>query len=559
MRNLSIRAGLLTAFGALTVMILAISALSYHARSVSGSALNDLASINLIQSNNANRAEVNVVQLRNHIVRFGEFTRAGREEEAASEIAQAGEALQRAEERMANFAEVAIGDSRERARFVEQVTDSYRQLVTPAFREAVLAGEMEGIFDHRAQVVEASERFGERVREFIHFSEARAESLHARSQEVAGWLGMLNLAVVILALLVALGVFVVISRQIVTPLQEAVAHCRRVAEGDLTARIASRGGNEVGQLFTALGDMQTKLKGLVATLQQSSDSVASGASDIAAGSQDLSARTEQQAAALQQTASSMDEISATVRHNTETAGKANDLSSRAAEQAEDGAGEVEETVALMQAMEQSSRQIGEIIEVIDAIAFQTNILALNASVEAARAGEHGKGFAVVASEVRTLASRTAESSKQIRGMIEDVAQRIQSGSDQAGRSGAKIREVVAAIRRLADLMGELSLSAQEQQSGAEQVSAAVTEMDAVTQQNVSLVEQTSTAAATLEAESRRLAGLVGTFRLEQEGEGRADAHQAVPAPHASAGPTVRRQPEPSGSDADRREPEWEAF
>lgn len=253
MQNLSIRAGLLTAFGVLVVMILAISALSFHSRSVSGSALEDLASINIIQSNTANRAEVNVAEMRNHIVRFGEYTRAGREADAASEIAQAGEALQRAEERMAAFEEVVIGDSSERARFVEQITTVYHELMSPAFKAAVLAGDMEGIFAHRQQVTEAGSRFAGLVQDFIHFSEERAAMRFAKAEEVGDRLAMLNLAVVIMALLMAAGVFVAISRQIVAPLREAVAHCRRVAEGDLTAHIDARGSNEIGQLFTALG------------------------------------------------------------------------------------------------------------------------------------------------------------------------------------------------------------------------------------------------------------------------------------------------------------------
>ena len=357
-----------------------------------------------------------------------------------------------------------------------------------------------------------------------------------------------------------------ISRRVVAPLRVAVGHCERIAEGDLTGNIDRSSRNEIGQLFSALGDMQARLRGIVTTLHTSSDSVATGATHIAEGSQDLASRTEEQASALQETASSMEQIASTVRQNTETASKANEISRTAAERAEVGIKEVEASVELMQGMEESSRQIAEIIGVIDGIAFQTNILALNASVEAARAGEHGKGFAVVASEVRTLASRTADSSRQIRTMIEEVTQRISEGSQQAGRSGEKIRGVVESVRQVAAMIDELALAAQEQQSGVEQVGTAVSQMDAVTQQNASLVEQTSTAAANLKDEAQRLAQVVGTFKFEAGQEGVSPAAPFAPAAAAAAPVTNRPslQAPASGSRAPAQrqaqaEPEWEEF
>ncbi|MDT0500485.1 MULTISPECIES: methyl-accepting chemotaxis protein [unclassified Halomonas] len=223
----------------------------------------------------------------------------------------------------------------------------------------------------------------------------------------------------------------------------------------------------------------------------------------------------------------------------------------------------------MRDMEESSRRIGEVIELIDSVAFQTNILALNASVEAARAGEHGRGFAVVASEVRTLASRTADSSQEIRRMIEEVTRQVSEGSSQAGRSGEKIREVVDAIRQVAGLVDELALSATEQQSGADQIGAAITQMDTVTQENASLVEQTSTASANLEGEARRLAKLTGSFRLNAAAHGTGEAHSVAPLmPPREASADDRNQqlgaekakvPVGGAMANTREEPQWEAF
>jgi methyl-accepting chemotaxis protein len=569
MRDISIRAGLLLASGAMLALIIGISAFSFQAQRASDEALHDLVRINMAQANSANRADVNVAEMRGHIVRFGEFTRQGQEEAAAREIALAAEALERAEQRMEVFRSVTLGPSAERRRQVDEVNAAYEALISPGFKAAVLSGEMEGVFAYRQQVGEAGARFAEVMRDFMHFSEARADSSYAGASAAAARAQWLAIGLVMLALAVAALVMLMINRQVVAPLRETVSHCERIAGGDLTGTIRRGSRNEIGQLFSALGDMQARLRGIVTTLHASSDSVATGATQIAEGSQDLASRTEEQASALQETASSMEQIASTVRQNTDTASQANEISRTAAERAEVGIKEVEASVELMQGMEESSRQIAEIIGVIDGIAFQTNILALNASVEAARAGEHGKGFAVVASEVRILASRTADSSRQIRTMIEEVTQRISEGSQQAGRSGEKIRGVVESVRQVAAMIDELALAAQEQQSGVEQVGTAVSQMDAVTQQNASLVEQTSTAAANLKDEAQRLAQVVGTFKFEAGPEGVSPAAPFAPAAAAAtpAAPVTNRpslQAPASGSRAPAQrqaqaEPEWEEF
>ncbi|GAB2782214.1 hypothetical protein GCM10027040_05360 [Halomonas shantousis] len=305
----------------------------------------------------------------------------------------------------------------------------------------------------------------------------------------------------------------VITRSIVRPLHRAVEVAQRVAEGDLTSRIEHQGDDEIALLLGALREMQDKLSELVRSLRLSSESVFTGAGEIATGNQDLSTRTEEQAAALQETASSMEQMASTVRQNTHAAVEADRLSASASEAAEAGGKEVDITVELMKEIAQSSHKINEIVGVIDSIAFQTNILALNASVEAARAGEHGRGFAVVASEVRSLASRSAESAKEIRVMIESTTTQIIKGAEQAERSGQTMNQTVDSIRQVSDLMKEISLATREQNSGIEQVNVALTQMDSVTQQNASLVQQASAAAASLEDQAKHLAGLISTFKI----------------------------------------------
>lgn len=286
--------------------------------------------------------------------------------------------------------------------------------------------------------------------------------------------------------------------------------------GDLTARIDSKRRDEIGEMAREFNAFIARMDDSFRAVRDGARNVNHASGEIASGSEDLASRTEQQASALQETAASMEEMSSIVRQNSESASNADTLSSHAAEKAEKGIQEVQHSVTLMRELEASSRQVGEIVNVIDAIAFQTNILALNASVEAARAGEHGRGFAVVASEVRNLASRTTDSSKEIRQIIQEISERIASGVDQAVRSGEGIQATVEAIRQVSGLMNEISLAAREQEAGIQQVGIALTQMDSATQQNVALVSQTSDSAASLQEEARRLSLLVEAFKLSGE-------------------------------------------
>ena len=259
--------------------------------------------------------------------------------------------------------------------------------------------------------------------------------------------------------------------------------------------------------------MQQSLVTTVSAVRGSTDSIYTGAGEIAAGSNDLSARTEQQAASLEETAASMEELTATVKQNSDNARQATLLAKNASETAARGGHVVDNVVRTMNEIADSSQQIAHITGVIDSIAFQTNILALNAAVEAARAGEQGRGFAVVAGEVRTLASRSAQAAKEIKGLIENSVSRVNTGSEQVSEAGTTMKEIVAAVTRVTDIMGEISSASDEQSRGIEQVSLAVSQMDSVTQQNAALVQESATAAAALEDQSEQLRQAVAAFRL----------------------------------------------
>jgi len=331
----------------------------------------------------------------------------------------------------------------------------------------------------------------------------------AERQDMALTLGLL-----LFGMAAAIALATAFVRSITRPIDEAIAVARSVAEGDLGMPVQVVGNNEIAQLMAALHSMQQSLVQVVATVRQGSESVATASAEIAQGNQDLSARTESQASALQQTAASMEQLSATVKHNADSAQQANQLAHAASTVAMKGGEVVAQVVGTMKGINDSSHQIADIINVIDGIAFQTNILALNAAVEAARAGEQGRGFAVVASEVRSLASRSAEAAKEIKNLITASVNRVEQGSTLVDQAGNTMTEVVTSIRRVADIMGEISAASAEQSAGMAQVDQAVSQMDQATQQNAALVEEISAAAASLRSQTQDLMHAVSVFKFD---------------------------------------------
>ena len=303
------------------------------------------------------------------------------------------------------------------------------------------------------------------------------------------------------------------TRSVTGPVGQAVEVAERVAAGDLGSVIEVNSQDEVGRLLTALKAMNANLAGIVSTVRNSSDSIATGSAQIASGNADLSQRTEEQASALQQTAASMEQLGSAVKQNADNARQANQLALGASAVAVQGGEVVGQVVQTMKGINDSSKKIADIISVIDGIAFQTNILALNAAVEAARAGEQGRGFAVVASEVRNLAQRSAEAAKEIKGLIGASVERVAQGTTLVDQAGHTMQEIVTSIKRVTDIMGEISTASSEQSTGVAQVGEAVTQMDQVTQQNAALVEESAAAAESLKHQAQQLVQAVSVFSM----------------------------------------------
>jgi methyl-accepting chemotaxis protein len=305
-----------------------------------------------------------------------------------------------------------------------------------------------------------------------------------------------------------------LTTSITRPLAQAEQAARAIANLDLSAASGRQySGDEVGRLLQAIDTMRSALQGSLGEVRHVVDSISTASAEIATGNHDLSTRTEHTASNLQQTASSMEELTSTVRQSADSARQANQLTSAAAAVAHKGGEVIAQVVSTMDDINTSSKRIADIIGVIDGIAFQTNILALNAAVEAARAGEQGRGFAVVASEVRSLAGRSAEAAREIKRLIGESVERVESGSSLVKSAGATMAEIVGSVQRVSDIVGEISHAAGEQSQGIGQVNSAVTQLDQMTQQNAALVEQSAAAASSLQDQAQRLAGAVAAFKL----------------------------------------------
>ena len=400
------------------------------------------------------------------------------------------------------------------------------------------------------------------MREILDVAEnATLKKVHAVEEEVLKWADTQGIFVMIFSLAILTGA---VSLAFAGPvlmskaLRKITARVREISEGDgdLTARIASDRKDEIGDLANRVDDFIARIDGVLQDVRSSTESVNVAANEIANGSTNLAAKTEQAASNLQQTSASMEQISATVKNTADSSQQAIVLTQETLEDAEVGQRTMQAVIATMNDIRQSSVQISDIVSLIDSIAFQTNILALNASVEAARAGEHGRGFAVVAQEVRTLASRSSAASTQIRELIDTSVSHTQSGAELVDEAGEAMKKIMASARRVNDVIAEISAGTKEQSVGISQVNTAVSDLDSMTQHNASMVEQSRAAASEMRDQVALLNDLLASFKLSTTAD-----EAALPAPRrAAAAPAApQRPPRPSAKNSVSPEQEWTSF
>jgi methyl-accepting chemotaxis protein len=359
------------------------------------------------------------------------------------------------------------------------------------------------------------------------------EKLAQDSADRTRSIGLFVAIVILVGMALAVVVRSLVLRANGRPLFAAIKLAEQIAAGDLTAKAEGMDQPHTRKLARSLDGMTGNLRALAMEVVRSAKAVADTSGQIAQGNLDLSQRTEEQASTLEETASSMEELTSTVAQNADNARKASELAVSASEVARKGGQVVGQVVATMTDISQSSRKIGDIIGVIDGIAFQTNILALNAAVEAARAGEQGRGFAVVASEVRNLAQRSAAAAKEIKTLIGDSVNKVEAGTKLVDSAGKTMDEIVASVKQVKDLIAEIAAASQEQSAGIGQVNTAVAQMEQVVQQNASLVEEATAATESMKEQAVSLLRMVERFKL---GEQAAPVTALQPAGSWSAAP-----------------------
>lgn len=515
-KNLSVRTGLLTLLAFMTLLLLAVSSLGIYAINAGNQSLDVINRIQGVELNSLYQSNADLMRARASGALAVRKIEIGLLDEGAAVTKQAQADVVTSQKHLKDF--VAAGTVTAHGKtLADAVSASFaaylQQGITPMMEAlqkqytdeyyTVLEGNLSTLAANYAKAVNDFSLYADQVS-----ADRLAKAAHNETQMKI----LIGIAMVLTVVLIVLA-WQILRRLLLRPLESAIGHLQQVAEGDLSQTLPEVTHNELGRLNQALATMQLALRDSVSQVREASLQIDVGSRELAAGTVHLSQRTEESAASLEQTAASMEQLTATVRLNASNAQQAHQLANSVSDTADRGAEVVCYVIEKMQEITHSSDRIADILSVIDGIAFQTNILALNASVEAARAGEQGRGFAVVANEVRTLAGRSATAAKEIRELISESQTRVKEGSAMATQAGETMDEISSEVMRVTTLMKEISVSSEEQSRGIEQVNQAVTQMDEVAQQNAALVEEASAATQSLEAQSQQLQESMAQFRI----------------------------------------------
>ncbi|WP_158781237.1 methyl-accepting chemotaxis protein [Pantoea sp. BAV 3049] len=515
-KKLSIRTGLMILLATMTLMLLVVSLMGITAISKGNSSLDVVNRIQSTELNSLFNANTYLLRTRTISALAARNLEKGNADRAMSVIGRADGFVKVANEEIKLFTEAGTVTARGKV-LADALLANYHKYLSEGIDpmiDALQASNLDAYYQLLEQkLTPLNALFTQSVEEFRTFADETTEQKLAEAAWNKKLLTVLIVFCGILTVVLLVGSWIVLREILLKPLDVAIGRLEFVASGDLTQELPEGGKNELGRLNSALAEMQTALQYSVGQVRDASLQIEVGSREIAAGNLDLSQRTEESAASLEQTAASMEQLTATVKLNANNASQAHQLARSVSSSADRGSEVVNYVMEKMQEISNSSKRIGDILGVIDGIAFQTNILALNASVEAARAGEQGRGFAVVAGEVRTLAQRSATAAKEIRELIAESQSRVSEGSQMATKAGETMDEITSEVSRVTVLMKEISSASQEQSLGIEQVNVAVTRMDEMAQQNAALVEQAAAATQSLEEQSQQLVQTMAVFKV----------------------------------------------
>ncbi|MDX5977344.1 methyl-accepting chemotaxis protein [Vreelandella alkaliphila] len=399
-----------------------------------------------------------------------------------------------------------------------------------------------------------------RINQFINLQEQINNASTAAARSTASGFQLQMLGLTLFAVLIGGAIAIFLTRQLLRELgaepRQVKVFAEAIGRGELTTQPYLKKG-DTSSIMASQVAMSKQLQAIVSQVRSSAEAVASNSEQIAEGNNDLSSRTEEQASALAETASAMEQLNSTVKLNADNSQQASQEAASASKTAIQGGEAVHQVVATMNDLNKSSQEIAGIISTIDAIAFQTNILALNASVEAARAGEHGRGFAVVAEEVRKLAQRSADAAREINDLISNNLERVNHGNTRAEEASKSTEDIVAAIERVTKIMQEISHASAEQSTGVQEVGQAITEMDQVTQQNAALVEESANAANHLRQNAHQLLHAMSVFKLPASQQ---HAHaQTVTSTRQTQNPATNNAPSLTALKRQPAESAWDSF